>query len=743
MFERVMTMTASASSGRTALTETPLARSAAATTVFLKTQLWVWPLLALAVLSVLGIWLRSTIEGSMKTQIGGELQTLLSADVTALRIWLRAQESNAQATARDATVRRLVRGLLATAGDRDVPAATLVRAPQHEQLKAELRPLLDAHDYVGFVVLDRPLRVIAAVQEELVGKKLPVGDPEFMEQVLRGRAAVTRPFSAASLLPDESGRLAAGLPTMFAAAPVTDDAGNPVAVLALRMRPDQEFTRILSVARYGDSGETYAFDRDGLLLSQSRFEDDLKHFGLIAERPNGYSMLTLELRDPEVDLTTGQRPPRRRSEQSLTRMAADAVTGHSGLDVDGYRDYRGVPVLGAWTWLPEYGFGVATEVDRAEAYRPLAALRWAFWVLFGLLAAAAMAVFFFTVVVARLRRAMRRAESEAKQLGQYTLEEKIGTGGMGVVYRGRHALLRRPTAIKVLDPERTTATAIARFEREVQLTSRLNHPNTIAIYDYGRTPTGLFYYAMEYIDGITLETLVARHGPLPDGRTIAILAQVCGSLSEAHELGLIHRDIKPANIMLSRHGGLADFVKLLDFGIVKALAPEREAALTAKGALTGTPLYLSPEGIENPEQMDARSDLYSLGAVAYLLLTGKPVFEGASVLEICRQQVEAPPVPPSQRLGRPIAPDLEVLVLECLAKRPDDRPASARVVAARLGRCSPSTPWSREEAEDWWKAHGGGGDPVATTFSTLHAYPPRKITFSTLDPNQPLGTAAG
>src|SRR5262249_19766975 len=158
----------------------------------------------------------------------------------------------------------------------------------------------------------------------------------------------------------------------------------------------------------------------------------------------------------------------------------------------------------------------------------------------------AAAIFFFSLVVARLQQSMRRAELAAQRLGQYTLEEKIGAGGMGMVYRGRHALLRRPTAVKLLDPERMTDAAVARFEREVQLTSRLNHPNTIAVYDYGRTPDGIFYYAMEYLEGLTLETLVGRHGPLPDGRVIHILTQVCGSLSEAHGVGLIHRDIKPA-----------------------------------------------------------------------------------------------------------------------------------------------------------------------------------------------------
>jgi serine/threonine protein kinase len=714
-------------------------RSLAVTTTFLRKQLWVWPVLALVVLSVLGTWLRSTIEGSLKTTLKGQLQALLDADVTALRIWMQSQEATARAAARAQAVRRSVQELLAVAQS-NAADRTLLQAPQAVQLRDNLKHWLDAYDYVGFIVVDRRGRIIASAQDELVGKPVPKEGTGFVDTVLGGKATVTRPFRSISMLPDESGQLVVGLPTMFAAAPVVDDADQPVAVLALRMRPDKDFTRILNVARFGASGETYAFGQDGIILSESRFDDDLKQLGLLPDQKSARSALTLELRDPGVDLTAGERPPQRRSEQPLNRMVTAAVTGQPGVDVDGHRDYRGVPSAGAWTWLPDHDFGVATEVDLAEAYRPLYLLRKACWVLFGLVAAGAAAIFIFTVVVARLQRAMRQAVLEAKQLGQYTLEEKMGAGGMGVVYRGRHALLRRPTAVKLLDPAKTNDLAIARFEREVQLTSQLSHPNTIAVYDYGRTPEGVFYYAMEYLEGITLDTLVGRKGPLPDGRVIRVLVQVCGSLREAHGVGLIHRDIKPANIMLTRRGGLFDFVKLLDFGLVKAVDTAGEQALTAANALAGTPLYMAPESIENPDRVDPRCDLYSLGAVGYFLLTGKPVFEGQSVLEICRQHVSAPPVPPSERLGRPVAPDLERVVLACLAKRPEDRPASATDLAARLAACTPSTPWTDADAEAWWLAYATQ-QQAKTTLATLDPFPKAKPTSATLDPQKTVDAA--
>jgi hypothetical protein len=448
------------------------------------------------------------------------------------------------------------------------------------------------------------------------------------------------------------------------------------------------------------------------MLSASRFEDQLRDVGLMADQPQSRSVLSLSLRDPGVDMTQGRRPAMRRAEQPLTRMAQDAVAGNTGIDVEGYRDYRGVPVVGAWTWLPEYGFGVATEVDQAEVFRPVYMVRTVFWALFGLLAAAALTLLAFTLLAGRLEKKVREAVLAAGKLGQYALEEKIGEGGMGAVYRARHALLRRPTAIKLIEPGKTTELAVARFEREVQHTSQLNHPNTITIYDYGRTEEGVFYYAMEFLDGFSLQSMVDRFGPQPDGRVIQILLQVCGSLLEAHTQGLIHRDIKPANIMLTRRGGVSDFVKLLDFGLVKATDSRRQTQLTAADSITGTPLYLPPECIQDPDKADARSDLYSLGGVGYFLLTGHPPFEAASVLEIIRRQVEDMPTPPSQVAARPLAPELEQVLMACLEKSPDKRPAGAAQLAELLSECTPREPWTAADASRWWSQHmPAGGEP--------------------------------
>jgi CheY-like chemotaxis protein len=319
------------------------------------------------------------------------------------------------------------------------------------------------------------------------------------------------------------------------------------------------------------------------------------------------------------------------------------------------------------------------------------------------------------------------AALKGRRLGQYDIEEKVGVGAMGVVYRARHAMLRRPAAIKLLDESKTTNHTLARFEREVQLCSQLYHPNTIAIYDYGRTPEGSFYYVMEYLNGINLEQLVQQEGPLPEARTIQILRQVCGSLAEAHEANLIHRDIKPANIMLNYRGGLYDFVKLLDFGLVKATDTEQEFNLTKPGTVAGTPLYLSPEAIQRPEETDPRSDLYSLAAVGYYLLAGRPVFEGRSVLDICMGHAKRTPVPPSEKRGQPISEDLEDLILRGLEKRPEDRFQTAKAFRKALGECRTVDTWTEEQAALWWgKPHDQSGPTTGEVLArTSDAAPPR------------------
>ena len=348
------------------------------------------------------------------------------------------------------------------------------------------------------------------------------------------------------------------------------------------------------------------------------------------------------------------------------------------------------------------------EVGIDEAFHTLYVLRKASsWFCSGaLLVLSGIGLFAFTLLGEKLQASIRKNALAARRLGQYVLMQEIGRGANGMVYRARHSLLRRPVAIKLLSPDTTNEATVARFEHEVQMTSQLTHPNTVAIYDYGRTPEGLFYYAMEYLAGIDLDQLVRQFGPQPEGRVIHILRQVCGSLAEAHRTGLIHRDIKPANIVLTRRGGVCDIVKVLDFGLVKAVNLSSRKGL-ATNAIVGTPHFMPPEAVNKPDGVDGRSDIYSLGAVGYWLLTGKTLFDHSDVQVLMTNQIQTKPASLCEALGRQISPDLEALILQCLAKTPQDRPANAEALDAALARCVSAGTWTVEDAERWWRNNAG------------------------------------
>jgi hypothetical protein len=675
-----------------------------ATGRFLRRQLWAWPIIAAVLFGGAGWWVHQSVENAMSEQRATDLNAMVEASVASVRVWMGEQRVNVQLFAEDEKLRPLVTELLRLAGGSPPRERQLVQAKAQESLRARLKRRLRLSGYVGYFVVSPDGVVLAADQDPPVGKALTGYRKNLFDQALTGQTRVSKPFRSPLLLIDEQGHFRANLPSMFVAGPLRDEKGKPIAALGLRIRPEDQFTRILQVVRFGQSGETYAFDKDGLLLSQSRFDDDLKQLGLLADLPDSRSILTVEIRDPQVNMAQGERPTLRRADQPLTRLAANAVQGKDGHDADGYRDYRGVPSVGAWRWLPDYDFGIATEVDVAEAFLPVYILRRAFWALMVLLVLCAAGIFLAMLFMARQQRALQKATLAAKQLGQYALEEKLGAGGMGTVYKARHALLRRPTAVKLLDVDKMSDAAIARFEREVQLTSALTHPNTVAVFDYGRTPDGIFYYAMEYLEGMNLDELIKRFGPLPEARMAFILRQVCGSLAEAHAAGLVHRDIKPANIILTRRGGLHDFVKVLDFGLAKALDGQEKANVTSPNALMGTPLYLSPEAVNQPDQVDARTDVYALAAVGYFLLTGTPVFSGVSVMEICMKHVKSTPEPPSARCSKPVSLDLEALLLRCLAKAPSDRPSDAAEILRQLEACAVEGTWTALDAAAWWAA---------------------------------------
>jgi eukaryotic-like serine/threonine-protein kinase len=655
---------------------------------------WAVPLAVAVVIGVAGAFGYRIIRDSFRDDLKSELQTLLDANKEALLIWVDSQRRLAEIlVARPPVTEAAIKLTSFAATDADAENSAAVEALSEAVLLELARSGFD-----GFSLLDPAGKILAANDRSTVGFRLPPQQTALFGQILDGKSRLLPPH--ALRIATEGATHCCPAAVMFVAAPVRTGPGGVKAVLAFHVPVDRDFTRVLSVARLGDTGETYAFDSDGRLLSESRFEDQLRSAGLLEAGLK--STLNIQIRDPGGNALEGHRSPLSPSERPLTRMAASAVTGARGIDVDGYRDYRGVPVVGAWEWFPELGFGMATEVEVAAAYRPLRLLNLAFWVLFGAAALAALLLSLGSIVLKRLHRTVQ----DVNKLGQYTLIGKIGEGAMGKVYRASHGMLRRPTAVKLLETREPGA--IERFEREVQLTSQLSHPNTIAIYDYGRTPDGFFYYAMEYLDGIDLSDLIKIEGPVPPSRVVHILGKVCGSLAEAHAQGFVHRDIKPSNIMLSMRGGEPDVVKVLDFGLVKRVEPgsEKIKMLTTMGVVFGTPGFIPPETLRDPAVFDVRGDIYALGVLAYELLTGQSLFERTTVYETCRRHLEVDPVPPSLRLGRPVPAKLEGVIMACLAKNPSARPQTIVDLGDLLDSCHEVGPWTKADAREWWLARG-------------------------------------
>jgi tRNA A-37 threonylcarbamoyl transferase component Bud32 len=627
-----------------------------------------WNLVALMVTCLIavgvgGLWSYSKVRESLQDIRAAGLASLLESEVSGMLMWIDEKKRDAERWALVEDVRDRALQLVAT-----LPHVAC-RSDTSRALRSRLAPFLAIEEGVAFNVMRPDGTVVAASHEAYCGARVVSEEHrERMEPALEGRTIFVRPWRES----ERVGAPVAGLdePLVWVYTPLTGDDGRVLAVLGFARRAADRFGQLLSLSSAQTTREAYAFDRDGRLLTQPRFVGDLRQGGQLGPADTG--ILTLQARD--------------------TRLLAEAIhtrpSDVTGAVLEPYANYRGAEVIGAWRWLPEKEMAVAVEIEASEAFAPLWYVQIAFGGLFLLLLVSLGAAGATSIWAVRMR--MR----EARRIGPYTIEREIGEGGMSRVYLARHALLRRPTALKVLRPAIASDEVTTRFEREVQLCSQLTHPNTIDIYDYGRTRDGTFYYAMEYLEGISFEELVRREGRQPIGRVIHALRQVCGSLQEAHDRGLVHRDVKPHNLMLCVRGGRPDVVKVLDFGLVKEMHNPHTRDITQFAKVLGTPLYMPPERLRNPADADARCDVYGLGAVAYLLLTGRPVFEAGTDHDLV-YKIMNEPAPTLAEGGLADAPAaLESLLARCLAKDRDQRPASAAAVERELTELARDFPWS-------------------------------------------------
>ncbi|MGE0355545.1 MAG: serine/threonine-protein kinase [Burkholderiales bacterium] len=651
-------------------------------------------------LAGMGWWSYGQVRGSLRDLRAAGLAALLESESEALAIWIGEKKRAAERWAADEPIQRDAATLVRMA-EGGMDPASVCRSPVRRKLLAKIAPFVALEEAVAVNLIGRDGAIIAALNDAYCG--LSVAKSEFAARIMpvfEGRTVFVRPFDEAERL-GPAARVPFDRPLVWVETPVRDEAGHVIAALGFGRLADSRFSSLLVLTSAQSSREAYAFDSHGMMLTQSRYLGDLRKAGLVA--PDETGILRIPVRDPGVDVVAGERPARPASEWPPTKLAAAALAAPAaggpfeGAVLEPYRSYRGAEVIGAWRWLREKEVVIAVEIEAAEAYAPLKYLEIAFGTLLGFFVVALLAAISSSLWAVRLKL------REARRVGPYSLEREIGEGGISHVYLARHSHLKRPVAVKVLKAALASDEMVTRFEREVQLCSRLSHPNTIEIYDYGRTRDGTFYYAMEYLDGLSLEDLVGREGRLPVARAVHVLRQVCGSLKEAHERGLVHRDVKPHNLMLCRHGGELDVVKVLDFGLVKELENPHTRDITQFARVLGTPLYMAPERLRNPADADARADIYALGAVAFFLLTGRRLFESQSDHDLVYQvlNVAAPSIAISGAADAPAA--LEALVARCLAKDRQARPGSISEVAAVLREVARECPWREADSRAWWE----------------------------------------
>ena len=622
-------------------------------------------LAALVVVAFVGGWAYVQVRGSLRDLRAAGLVSLLEAETRGLELWIEEKKRDAERWASTPEVQRAAAALARHAATGAVCASIPQRA-----LQGEIAPYAALEETAVFNLVARNGRIISSPHPEYCGAVVTDNFMQRLAPVFAGRTVFVPPWRESDRV---RGARVAGLegPLTWVETPVRAEDGSVVAALGFGRIAAQRFGKLLALTAGGTSRDAYAFDEQGRMLTESR-----------------HARALAEVRAPGGDLT------------ALADAALARRDGNEGVLLAPYRNYRDAEVIGAWRWLPDARIAVAVEVDASEAYGPLEYLQVAFGVLSALVIVAMLAAASTSLWAVRLR--MR----EAKRIGPYRIEREIGSGGMSHVYFAQHELLKRPAAVKVLKAHLATDEVVARFRREAQLSSQLSHPNTIEIYDYGNTRDGRWYYAMEYLHGISLEALVRRDRPMPVARVVHALAHACGSLEEAHRRGWVHRDVKPDNIMLCVRGGQHDFVKVLDFGLIKQLRDPHTRDITQYAKVLGTPLYMSPERLRNPADADARADIYALAAVAYFALTGRPAFAAETDHDIVYRVLNEPAPTLAQGGARDVPEALEALVARCLAKDREARPATIAEVRAELEEIARRYPWTQAEARAWWAAQG-------------------------------------
>lgn len=608
------------------------------------------------------IWAFINVQSTVREARRNYLSGLLDTQVAMMELWIAERKADARQWADDAELVELVQKLFERRLDPSPQAARHLQA----EINRRLSPALEDRNLVLANIVAPDGELMVSLVPEYAGRKLTAAFRKKIERAFGGDEIFVAPVFEKERL--EGGVLSnADTAIVWTVVPLINRTGRVDAVLCLGRHATGRFARMLAATRPGETGETYAFNDSGRMLSPSRFEDRLQARGLIASGQSSLGRVVLQTPDAGG-------PPTLLVAQALKAGAA-SPGGQKGILLAPYRSYLGDPVIGAWRWLDEHRLGIAVEIAEAEAYKPIAILN---TLLLVMVLTLAVALFLGPTLPGILWRRVMPVKS-GQTVGAYRLERKIGEGGMAEVFLGTHERLERPAAVKIVKGGLREEMQ-ERFEREARLLASLRHPDIAAVYEIGNVEDGRPYYAMENFDGESLDRIVERDGPMAEDMACAVLIRLCGILQYVCDRGVVHRDVKPENILLSCDAQGAPVPKLIDFGLAKALDPALHDRLTQEVSLLGTLGYLAPERIRDPADVDIRGEVYAVGAIGYFLLTGE---EWLPSLESAVPE-EAPPI--GSRRPR-VTPDIEAVIAKALRHRKSARWENCRALAEALAAC--------------------------------------------------------
>ncbi|QDS94075.1 Serine/threonine-protein kinase PknB [Roseimaritima multifibrata] len=667
-------------------------------------RLFLLPLLFALLVGLPVLMLVLAIQQQIQTGIEearySQLQTIGDTSHLTVQYWTRRKSEEIKHWVDDIVITDQVRLLLAATQQPDELERRNELASARDKIRAQFQSLVGPQP--EYVLWNRSGIVLASSNEErdVIGTSIA---PEFSPALSRGFAGETVFYQSKwSDARASSEGFVPHSPWLAIAIAVRGSNGAPEAVFLFRnMGLDEDLNEIFQKLQFDARGEVYAIDDRGRIRSQLRQSPKVIAARLIPAAPDSAQLLEIRAGDPGRILTPKHPLDQPLRTLPLTIGASRAAVKLNGQTIEPYRNYLGVQVIGAWRWVPELQLGILAEMPSADAFSSLHILQ---YLLGGLVIVSTFGAAVTGFVLERKICNLR--ESDEDQLGRYELLEELGSGGMGIVFRAQHQLMKSPAALKVIRPDRFDRENTLRFDREVQLAACLRSPHAVSIFDYGWTADGRAYCAMELLEGITVHQAVVRGGAMAPGRVVHVLVQLCDALSEAHRLGLVHRDVKPRNVMLAPRGPEQDWAVLFDFGLAKPTENDSNLFMTQERVWAGTPMFMAPERFRNPGRTDPRSDIYSLGAVGYFMLSGRQPFSEIDPSGMFELILKAAPTPLDQLLADDSLKPLADIIRRCMEKDKGNRPQDADELRKQLRKIQNNYPWDQESASLWWETYG-------------------------------------